>query len=138
MNSFSFSPRVPSPRAKAIPTELCERFYQVSPDQIPSLLTPLTTQTDFVFQSRALRIDKLDFDNIHGTMTRAFKENTPEVADSIRKYRKDWKLLPIRDHDGFFVHMNVFYNDAVFELKTFLHPKFGICPFLFIPKHSGI
>ena len=122
----------------AIPPELCERINQLSPYQIPTLLTNLTGQNDFVFLARALRIDKLDFDNIHGTMTRAFKENTPEVADSIRKYRKDWKLLPIRDHDGFFVHMNVFYNDAVFELKTFLHPAFGICSFLFTPKHPGV
>ncbi len=129
---------VPAPGALAIPPELCERINQLSPYQIPTLLTELTGQNDFVFLARALRIDKLNFDNIHGTMTRAFKENTPEVADSIRKVCKDWKLLPIRDHDGFFVHMNVFYNDAVFELKTFLHSKFGICPFLFIPKHSGI
>ena len=123
---------VPSPRAKAILTELCERFYQVSPDQIPSLLTPLTTQIDFVFQSRAMHLDKLDFDNIHGTMTRAFVENVYPIPGWLTP-------LPILDHDGFFVRMNVFCNGAVFDYKTFKHQNLpGIYSFLFIPKHVGV
>ena len=126
---------VPAPGAMVIPPELCEKINQVSPDQIPSLLTVLTGQTDFVFLSRSLQLDKLDFDHIHGTMTRAFVENTPSVVTSIPK---DYKSLPIRDHDGFFLRMNVFCNSAVFEYKVFEHPKFGIRHFLFIPKHPGV
>ena len=126
----------PAPGAMVIPPELCERINQLSPYQIPTLLTDLTGQNDFVFLARALRIDKLDFDNIHGTMTRAFKENTPEVADSIPK---DWKLLPIRDHEGFFVRMNVLCKDVVFEYKTFKHNNLrDIYGFRFIPKHAGV
>jgi hypothetical protein len=131
-NSWTWAP---APWATVIPPELCERINQVSPDQIPSLLTELTGQADFVFLSRSLQLDKLDFDHIHGTMTRAFVENTPSVVTSIPK---DYKSLPIRDHDGFFVRMNVFCNSAVFEYKIFEHPKFGICHFLFIPKHPGV
>lgn len=126
---------VPAPGAMVIPPELCEKMNWISPYQIPTLLTELTGQNDFVFLSRALRLDKLDFDNIHGTMSRAFVENTPSASYSIPK---DYTPLPIRDHDGFFVRMNVFYNGAVFDLKTFQHTKFGICPLPFIPKHSGV
>lgn len=122
----------PAPWARLMPPELCERFYHVFPEQIPSLLTPLTTQTDFVFQSRAMRLDKLDFDNIHGTMTRAFVENVYRLPEWLTP-------IPILDHDGFFVRMNVFYNDTVFEDKTFTHLNLpGIYGFLFIPKHPGV
>lgn len=114
--------------------ELCEKIIHISPYQIPTLLTILTGQNDFVFLARALHLDKLDFDNIHGTMTRAFEENIPSAP-----IPKDCKPLPIRDHDGFFVRMNVFCNNAVFEYKTFnhnnLHDIYGFC---FIPKHSEI
>ena len=123
----------PAPGAMVIPPELCERINQVSPYQIPTLLTNLTGQNDFVFLARALRLDKLDFDNIHGPMTRAFAENTPSAS-----IPKDCTPLPILDHDGFFVRMNVFCNDAVFDFKTFQHHAFGICSFLFTPKHPGV
>ena len=49
---------IPAPWATVIPPELCEKINQVSPYQIPTLLTKLTGQNDFVFLSRSLRIDK--------------------------------------------------------------------------------
>ena len=123
---------VPAPGAQVIPPELCERIDQVSPYQIPTLLTNLTGQNDFVFLARALHLDKLDFDNIHGTMTRAFVENVYRLPEWLTP-------LPILDHDGFFVRMNVLCNDAVFEYKTFKHQNLpGIYGFRFIPKHSGV
>lgn len=122
----------PAPWATVIPPELCEKINQVSPYQIPTLLTELTGQNDFVFLSRSLRLDKLDFDNIHGTMTRSRVENVYSVPEGCRP-------LPIRDHDGFFVRMNVLCNDAVFEYKTFKHQNLpGIYGFRFIPKHAGV
>ena len=51
----------PAPGAMVIPPELCERINQVSPYQIPTLLTNLTGQNDFVFLARALRLDILFF-----------------------------------------------------------------------------
>ena len=125
---------VPAPGAMVIPPELCEKIIWISPYQIPPLLTELTGQNDFVFLSRSLRLDKLDFNNIHGTMTRSFDENTPSAP-----IPKDCTPLQIRDHDGFFIRMNVFYNDVVFEYKTFKHQNLpGIYGFFFIPKHAGV
>lgn len=128
---------VPAPWALAIPPEFCEKINQLDPYKISTRLTALTGQSDFVFLSRSLRIDKLDFDNIHGTMTRAFVENTSAASTSIPK---DCTPLLIRDHNGFFVRMNVLCHDAVFEFKTFKHqnlPK-DIYGFRFIPKHPGV
>ena len=126
---------IPAPWATVIPPELCEKINQVSPYQIPTLLTELTGQNDFVFLSRSLRLDKLDFNNIHGTMTRSFDENTPSAP-----IPKDCTPLQIRDHDGFFIRMNVFCHDAVFEFKTFNHQNLpqDIYGFCFIPKHPGV
>ena len=125
---------VPAPGAMVIPPELCEKIIWISPYQIPTLLTELTGQNDFVFLSRSLRLDKLDFNNIHGTMTRSFDENTPSAP-----IPKNCTPLQIRDHDGFFVRMNVLCNDAVFEYKTFKHQNLpGIYGFYFIPKHAGV
>ena len=128
-NSWTWAP---APSATVIPPELCEKINQVSPYQVPTMLTNMTGQNDFVFLSRALRLDKLDFDNIHGTMTRSRVENVYSVPEGC-------KPLPIRDHDGVFVRMNGFCNDVVFEYKTFKHQNLpGIYGFYFIPKHAGV
>ena len=125
---------VPAPWALAIPPEFCEKINQLDPYKISTRLTALTGQSDFVFLARALRLDKLYFDNIHGTMTRKFIENNRSA------YIHDvWTPLPIFDHDGFFVRMNVFYYNAVFEYKTFKHQNLpDIYGFCFIPKHPGV
>ena len=123
----------PAPEAMVIPPELCETINRISPYQIPTLLTELTGQNDFVFLARALHLDNLDFDNIHGTMTRAFLENVYRLPEWLTP-------LPILDYDGFFVRMNVLCRDAVFEFKTFIHQNLpdDIYGFCFSLKHTGV
>lgn len=112
-----------------------EQFVQSSPYEMPEMLTSKTGRRDYVFLSRAMGLDRRDYDSIHGIMARAF------VEDSNRyQVPADYFPLPIYDHNGVFVSMNVFYNNAVFELKTFTHKNMPdvFYPFLFKPDHSGI
>lgn len=111
-----------------------EQIVQLSPYEMPELLTRLTGRRDYVFLSRATGLDKFDYDTICGIMARAFLEDSDQY-----QVLGNCVPLPIYDHHGVFVRMNVFYNGAVFELKSFTHMNLtGPFTFLFRPDYSGI
>ena len=111
-----------------------EQIVQISPYEMPEMLTRKTGRRDYVFLSKAIGLDKRDFDYIHGTMARAFWEDSDRY-----QVPANYFPLPVYDHNGVFVRMNVFYNGAVFELKTFTHKIMtGPFPFLFRPSYTGI
>ena len=112
-----------------------EQIVQISPYEIPKMLTSLTGRRDFAFLSRSTELDKCDYDKIHGIMARAFLEDSDQYQVPDNYYP-----LPIYDHNGVFVRMNVFYNGAVFELKSFTHKHhlFEVYPFLFRADRFGI
>lgn len=117
-----------------MPEGIDEQIVQISPYEMPEILTRLTGRRDYVFLSRATGLDKYDYDNIHGIMARAFVEDSDHF-----QVPEDCFPLPLYDHNGVFVRMNVFYNGAVFELKNFTHENlFKTYPFLFKPDLSGI
>ena len=111
-----------------------EQIVQISPYEMPKILTRLTGRRDYVFLSRATGLDKADYDNIHGIMARAFVEDSDQF-----QVPENFFPLPIYDHNGVFVRMNVFFNGAVFELKSFTHKNLlEVYPFLFRPDRFGI
>ncbi len=111
-----------------------EQIVQISPYEMPEILTRRTGRRDYVFLSRANGLDKCDYDTVCGTMARAFWEDSDRY-----QVPENCVPLPIYDHNGVFVRMNVFYNGAVFELKTFTHKIMtGPFPFLFRPSYTGI
>ena len=111
-----------------------EQIVQISPYEIPKMLTSLTGRRDFAFLSRATELDKCDYNKIHGIMSRAFVEDSDQF-----QVPENCFPLPIYDHNGVFVRMNVYYNGAVFELKSFTHKNLlEPYPFLFRPDRFGI
>ena len=112
-----------------------EQIVQISPYEMPEMLTRKTGRRDYVFLSKAIGLDKRDYDYIHGTMARAFWEDSDRY-----QVPANYFPLPVYDHNGVFVRMNVFFNNAVFELKTFTHKNhlFEVYPFLFRPDRFGI
>ena len=110
-----------------------ERICPVTPGEMTYLLSNKTGQYDFIFLCRKLGLDKTDFDHLKkGIFIRTF-------VDDLLDWLPGWNWLPIRDHLGCFVRMNVLCSNAVFELKTF---KFVDRPsvhgFRFKPEHSGV
>ena len=103
-----------------------ERISPVTPGNMPFVLSNMTDQYDFIFLCRTLGLDKKDFDHLNnGIFIRTF-------VDDLMERLPGWNWLPIRDHLGCFVRMNVLCQNVVFELKTF---KFvdrpGVYSFLF-------
>ena len=110
-----------------------QRISSVTPADMQYLLSNMTDQYDFIFLCGRLGLDKMDFDHLNkGFFIRTF-------ADNLMERFPGWNWLPIRDHLGSFIRMNVLYQKAVFEFKFF---KFvdrpGLYGFRFKPEHSGV
>ena len=122
-----------SPSSDCIPTVFEHRLCPVFPSDMMRLLSGKAGQHDFIARCRNLGLDKVDFDKINkGIFIRTF-------ADDLVERFPGWNWLPIRDHLGSCVRMNVLVQDAVFELKLF---KFidrpGVYGFRFKPEHPGV
>ena len=122
-----------SPSSDCIPTVFEHRLCPVFPSDMMRLLSGKAGQHDFIARCRNLGLDKVDFDKINkGIFIRTFTDDLVERFPG-------WNWLPIRDHLGSCVRMNVLVQDAVFELKLF---KFidrpGLYGFRFKPEHSGV
>lgn len=123
----------PVPASQSSKVPVLPQFQSLNPHEIPFILSKMLGQYDFIFLSRKLGLDKLDFDNTNeGCLIRAFAENQVDCL-------LGWNWLPIRDHIGSFVRMNVLYQDAVFEFKFFKFvDRSGMYGFRFKPEHSGV
>ena len=122
-----------SPSSDCTPTVFEHRLCPVFPSDMMRLLSGKAGQHDFIARCRNLGLDKVDFDKTNkGIFIRTF-------ADDLVERFPGWNWLPIRDHLGSFVRMNVLVQDAVFELKLF---KFidrpGVYGFRFKPEHPGV
>ena len=90
-----------------------QRISSVTPGDMQYLLSNMTDQYDFIFLCTMLGLDKWDFNHLNkGIFIRTF-------VDDLMERIPGWNWLPIRDHLGSFVRMNVLVRDAVFELKIF-------------------
>ena len=122
-----------SPSSDCTPTVFEHRLCPVFPSDMMRLLSGKAGQHDFIARCRNLGLDKVDFDKTNkGIFIRTFTDDLVERFPG-------WNWLPIRDHLGSFVRMNVLVQDAVFELKLF---KFidrpGVYGFRFKPEHPGV
>lgn len=113
-----------------------QRICSVTPGDMQYLLSNMTDQHDFIFLCRKLGLDKKDFDHLNkGIFIRSFGDEKIEK----NPVPPGWNWLPIRDHLGSFVRMNVLVQDAVFELKFFkFADRLGVHGFRFKPEHSGV
>ena len=129
--SQTMSYLVPASQSSKVP--VFPQFQSLKPNEFPYALSKMTGQYDFIFLSRKLGLDKIDFDNIkEGIFVRTFADNQVD-------YYSGWNWLPIRDHLGKFVRMNVLYLDAIFEFKFFKYvDRPGLYGFRFKPEHSGV
>jgi len=107
----------------------------IVPHDLPNLLTRMTGQTDYIYLSNSLGLDKKDYDNVkQGILVRCRADNDVNLP-----LRDDWIGLPTYEQDGTFLRMYVLSNECVFELKAFNDTvRRCVIPFCFIPKHSAI
>jgi len=126
----------PVPAPQSSNALMLPQIKSLSAHELPEVLTGLTGQFDFIFLCRMLGLDKIDFDNYNtGIYIRSFKENMISILPA------GWIGLPVRDHFGSFLRLNVLFYGAVFELKDFKYvdrPEMLPDPFLFKPEHSGV
>ena len=128
-------PSIPAPSTStvSVDSKMILSVRNLSPDEIPALVSRLTGQCDVVYLCRALGLDLKDFDKVtDGNFIRTFADNLTTPFDG-------WRMLYIYDHHGVFVRANVLFQGSMFELKVF---KFtnrpGLYPFLFKPEHPGV
>lgn len=128
---------VSASQALSYPLPASQSSYAFMLPQIKSLraheLPDVLEQNDYIFLCNMQGLDKIDFDNINtGIFIRTFVENTIPTPPG-------WIGLPVRDHLGSFLRLNVLFNGFVFELKYFKYvDRPGIYGFRFKPEHSGV
>ena len=131
---------VSAPQALSYPLPASQSSNALMLPQIKSLrvheLPDVLEQNDYIFLCNMLGLYKIDFDNYNtGIYIRSFKENNISILPA------GWIGLPVRDHLGSFLRMNVLFNGSVFELKVFKYvdrPELDPDLFLFKPEHSGV
>lgn len=107
----------------------------IVPQDLPNLLTRMTGQTDYIYLSNSLGLNKKDYDNVkQGILVRCRADNDVNLP-----LQEGWIVLPTYEYDGTFLRMYVLCNGCVFELKAFNDTVLRyVIPFRFIPKHSAI
>lgn len=122
---------MPQTFINAIPS-ITEKITGVTPQDMPSWLSNLTGQDDFVYLSRALKLDQVDYDQINsGAFIRVHADNTEPIPAGCTD-------LPIWDHLSF-IRRNVLYQEDIFTVKYFRYAnQLDIYPFLFKPDKSCI
>ena len=123
----------PVPVSQSSNAPMLPQIKSVKAHELPDLLTGITGQNDFIFLCNMLGLDKIDFDNYNtGFFIRTLVENTIPLPPVLTR-------LPICNHFGSFLRMNVRYKEAVFELKVFKYvDRPDLYLFLFKPEHSGV
>lgn len=123
----------PVPVSQSSNAPMLPQIKSVKVHELPDLLTGITGQNDFIFLCNMLGLDKIDFDNYNtGFFIRTLVENTIPLPPVLTR-------LPICNHFGSFLRMNVLYKEAVFELKVFKYvDRPDLYLFLFKPEHSGV
>ena len=123
----------PVPVSQSSNAPMLPQIKSVKAHELPDLLTGITGQNDFIFLCNMLGLDKIDFDNDNtGIFIRTLVENTIPLPPVLTR-------LPICNHFGSFLRMNVLYKEAVFELKVFKYvDRPDLYLFLFKPEHSGV
>ncbi len=123
----------PVPASQASNTPMLPQIITMKPHVLPEVLTGMTNQNDFIFLCNMLKLDKVDFDNCNtGIFIRTFVDNMILTPPG-------WNRLPIYDHDGSFLRMNVLFQESIFELKVFKYvDRLGQYLFRFKPEHSGV
>ena len=128
-------PSIPAPSTStvSVDSKMIPSVRNLSPYEIPDLLSYLTEQYDVIYICRSLGLDRIDFDKIsEGNFIRTFADNKvdPPIGE---------RILPIFNTLGSFVRANVYYQWKVYELKVFKYTtRPGLYPFIFRPEHSGI
>ncbi len=123
----------PGPALQPYNAPTLPQIKSLRAQELPEVLTGMTGQNDFIFLCSMLGLDKIDFDNINtGIFIRTFVENTiPTPPGCIG--------LPVRNHLGSFLRLNVIFKESVFELKVFKYvDRADLYLFLFKPERSGV
>ena len=122
---------MPQAFISAIPS-ITEKIAGITPQDMPLLLWNLTGQKDFVYLSRALKLDHVDYDQINsGAFIRVHADKTEPIPAGCID-------LPIWDHLSF-VRRNVLYQGVVFNVKYFRYVEQPeIYPFLFKPDQPDV
>ena len=123
----------PVPVSQSSNAPMLPQIKSVKVHELPDLLTGITGQNDFIFLCNMLGLDKIDFDKYNtGIFIRTLVENTIPLPPVLTR-------LPICNHFGSFLRMNVLHKEAVFELKVFKYiDRPDLYLFLFKPEHSGV
>lgn len=110
-----------------------DRFYHLTPQDNPALLSQLTGPRDFRYLARSMKLLDKDFDTVAGPILyRSFEEDA-EVPPNVER------TLPLTDHFGSLRCMCVLYHNTVFEFKYFKRAGGpGEFPLLFRPSHAGV
>ena len=110
-----------------------DRFYHLTPQDNPALLSQLTGPRDFRYLARSMKLLDMDFDAVAGPILyRSFEEDA-EVPPNVER------TLPLTDHFGSLRCMCVLFHSTVFELKYFKRAGDpGESPLLFRPSHAGV
>ena len=110
-----------------------DRFYHLTPQDNPALLSQLTGPRDFRYLARSMKLLDKDFDTVAGPILyRSFEEDA-EVPPNVER------TLPLTDHFGSLRCMCVLFHSSVFELKYFKRAGDpGESPLLFRPSHAGV
>ena len=123
----------PSTSTVPIDSRLIPSVRNLSPYDIPDLLSYLTRQYDVIYLCQQLGLFGKNYDKIsEGIFIRSYADNllTPPIGGSI---------LHIFNAIGSFVRANAYYQWTIYELKVFKYTtRPGLYPFLFRPEHSGI
>ena len=110
-----------------------DRFYHLTPQDNPALLSQLTGSRAFRYLARSMKLLDKDFDTVAGPILyRSFEEDA-EVPPNVER------TLPLTDHFGSLRCMCVLFHSTVFELKYFKRAGDpGESPLLFRPSHAGV
>jgi len=124
----------PVPASQSSNVPMLPQIKSLRAHELPEVLTGMTGQYDFIFLCRKLGLDKIDFDNYNtGIYIRCFEDNKITILPA------GWIGLPVRDHLGSFLRMNVLFNGSVFELKVFKYvDRNDLYLLRFKPEHSGV
>ena len=116
-----------------------EKVTGITPSDMPLLLSELIRQKDYIYLSRALNLDQVNYDHVNsGCFMRTFQDNVEAIP-------RDCSDLRIYDHLSF-VRRNVLYLGAIFTVKYFGYAEQSlqdigqrkIYPFLFKPDKPDI
>lgn len=128
-------PAIPAPSTSTVSVDsrMVPSIRDLSPYEIPNLLSYLAGQYDVIYLCQKLGLFGINYDTISkGIFIRSFGDNCiiPPVGAS---------MLNIFNHYGAIDRVNVLLQGSVFELKVFKYTdRRGLYPFLFKPEHPGV